>query len=156
MFDCGVHPAHSGMSCLPYFDHINPAEAPVKALKGCEIRSYYPAVVEEKIFYYLHWYLLFVVATYNCNYANLYIAYVYFCMHRVFCKRLCIWDGVVTLHKWQVLFDVTEKDIRMYSLSHHIIKHASWWHVGVIYVYTVQQLNNAKHPIPRLIHETTI
>lgn len=26
MFDCGVHPAHSGMSCLPYFDHINPAE----------------------------------------------------------------------------------------------------------------------------------
>ena len=48
MFDCGVHPAHSGMSCLPYFDHINPAEAPVKALKGCEVRSYYPAVVEEK------------------------------------------------------------------------------------------------------------
>lgn len=26
MFDCGIHPAHSGMSCLPYFDHINPAE----------------------------------------------------------------------------------------------------------------------------------
>eukprot|EP00913_Durusdinium_trenchii_P031418 g29413.t1 len=26
MFDCGVHPAHSGMSCLPYFDHINPQE----------------------------------------------------------------------------------------------------------------------------------
>mmetsp|Transcript_76015 Transcript_76015/g.211193 ORF Transcript_76015/g.211193 Transcript_76015/m.211193 type:complete len:718 (+) Transcript_76015:66-2219(+) len=26
MFDCGVHPAHSGMSALPYFDHINPAE----------------------------------------------------------------------------------------------------------------------------------
>lgn len=30
MFDCGVHPAHSGMSCLPYFDHINPQEAPRK------------------------------------------------------------------------------------------------------------------------------
>lgn len=26
MFDCGIHPAHSGMSTLPYFDHINPAE----------------------------------------------------------------------------------------------------------------------------------
>lgn len=26
MFDCGVHPAHSGMSALPFFDHINPAE----------------------------------------------------------------------------------------------------------------------------------
>eukprot|EP00397_Hematodinium_sp_SG-2012_P028528 GEMP01030041.1.p1 GENE.GEMP01030041.1~~GEMP01030041.1.p1 ORF type:complete len:710 (+),score=150.49 GEMP01030041.1:44-2131(+) len=26
MFDCGVHPAHSGMSTLPYFDHIKPAE----------------------------------------------------------------------------------------------------------------------------------
>jgi len=26
MFDCGVHPAYSGMSTLPYFDHINPAE----------------------------------------------------------------------------------------------------------------------------------
>lgn len=46
MFDCGVHPAHSGMSCLPYFDHINPAEAPVESLKACEIRSYPPAVVE--------------------------------------------------------------------------------------------------------------
>mmetsp|Transcript_60274 Transcript_60274/g.135726 ORF Transcript_60274/g.135726 Transcript_60274/m.135726 type:complete len:692 (-) Transcript_60274:10-2085(-) len=26
MFDCGVHPAHSGMSCLPYLDNINPSE----------------------------------------------------------------------------------------------------------------------------------
>jgi len=26
MFDCGIHPAHSGMSALPYFDHISPAE----------------------------------------------------------------------------------------------------------------------------------
>jgi len=26
MFDCGIHPAHSGMSTLPYFDHINPGE----------------------------------------------------------------------------------------------------------------------------------
>jgi len=26
MFDCGIHPAYSGMSTLPYFDHINPAE----------------------------------------------------------------------------------------------------------------------------------
>jgi len=26
MFDCGIHPAHTGMSCLPYFDNINPAE----------------------------------------------------------------------------------------------------------------------------------
>lgn len=26
MFDCGIHPAHSGMSTLPYFDNINPAE----------------------------------------------------------------------------------------------------------------------------------
>lgn len=26
MFDCGIHPAHTGMSTLPYFDHINPAE----------------------------------------------------------------------------------------------------------------------------------
>mmetsp|Transcript_19315 Transcript_19315/g.56147 ORF Transcript_19315/g.56147 Transcript_19315/m.56147 type:complete len:693 (+) Transcript_19315:149-2227(+) len=29
MFDCGIHPAHSGMSTLPYFDHINPAEIDV-------------------------------------------------------------------------------------------------------------------------------
>jgi len=29
MFDCGIHPAHSGMSTLPYFDHINPAEVDV-------------------------------------------------------------------------------------------------------------------------------
>lgn len=26
MFDCGIHPAHTGMSTLPYFDHINPSE----------------------------------------------------------------------------------------------------------------------------------
>eukprot|EP00927_Polykrikos_kofoidii_P019929 TRINITY_DN19353_c0_g1_i1.p1 TRINITY_DN19353_c0_g1~~TRINITY_DN19353_c0_g1_i1.p1 ORF type:complete len:722 (-),score=100.33 TRINITY_DN19353_c0_g1_i1:192-2357(-) len=26
MFDCGIHPAHAGMSTLPYFDHINPSE----------------------------------------------------------------------------------------------------------------------------------
>lgn len=26
MFDCGIHPAHSGMSTLPYFDNINPGE----------------------------------------------------------------------------------------------------------------------------------
>eukprot|EP00929_Paragymnodinium_shiwhaense_P002556 TRINITY_DN102842_c0_g1_i1.p1 TRINITY_DN102842_c0_g1~~TRINITY_DN102842_c0_g1_i1.p1 ORF type:complete len:702 (-),score=125.63 TRINITY_DN102842_c0_g1_i1:59-2164(-) len=26
MFDCGIHPAHTGMSTLPYFDHVNPAE----------------------------------------------------------------------------------------------------------------------------------
>jgi len=29
MFDCGIHPAHSGMSTLPYFDHINPAEVDI-------------------------------------------------------------------------------------------------------------------------------
>lgn len=29
MFDCGIHPAHSGMSTLPYFDHINPADVDV-------------------------------------------------------------------------------------------------------------------------------
>lgn len=29
MFDCGIHPAHTGMSTLPYFDHINPAEVDV-------------------------------------------------------------------------------------------------------------------------------
>lgn len=26
MFDCGIHPAHSGLSALPYFDHIHPSE----------------------------------------------------------------------------------------------------------------------------------
>lgn len=26
MFDCGIHPGHSGMSSLPYFDDINPSE----------------------------------------------------------------------------------------------------------------------------------
>eukprot|EP00928_Gymnodinium_smaydae_P080452 TRINITY_DN64140_c0_g1_i1.p1 TRINITY_DN64140_c0_g1~~TRINITY_DN64140_c0_g1_i1.p1 ORF type:complete len:703 (-),score=110.38 TRINITY_DN64140_c0_g1_i1:131-2239(-) len=26
MFDCGLHPAHAGMSTLPYFDYINPSE----------------------------------------------------------------------------------------------------------------------------------
>lgn len=26
MFDCGVHPAYTGMASLPFFDEINPAE----------------------------------------------------------------------------------------------------------------------------------
>lgn len=26
MFDCGIHPAHTGMSALPFFDNINPGE----------------------------------------------------------------------------------------------------------------------------------
>ena len=27
MFDCGIHPAYEGMSALPFFDSIDPAEA---------------------------------------------------------------------------------------------------------------------------------
>jgi len=26
MFDCGIHPAHNGIYCLPYFDFINASE----------------------------------------------------------------------------------------------------------------------------------
>ncbi len=26
ILDCGIHPAHEGIHCLPYFDHVNPSE----------------------------------------------------------------------------------------------------------------------------------
>jgi len=29
MFDCGIHPAYSGMAALPYFDEIDPSRIDV-------------------------------------------------------------------------------------------------------------------------------
>lgn len=65
------------------------------------------------IYIFCYWPLLLVVATYHWKYANLYMAYVYFCMHAVLSNGLCIWDGVVILHKWSVLFEVIETDAQM-------------------------------------------
>lgn len=90
------------------------------------------------IYIFCYWPLLFVVATYHWKYANLYMAYVYLCMHGVLSNGLCIWDGVVISHKWSVLFEVIETDAQMYYLLFITLhnKGCIWWHVGV-----VQQLN---------------
>lgn len=90
------------------------------------------------IYIFCYWPLLFVVATYHWKYANLYMAYVYLCMHGVLSNGLCIWDGVVISHKWSVLFEVIETDAQMYYLLFIALhnKGCIWWHVGV-----VQQLN---------------
>ena len=94
MFDCGVHPAHSGMSCLPYFDHINPAEAPVESLKACEIRSYPPAVVEGiSIYSVIDPYYLLLRHTIESMLICIWHMFTFVCM--VSCPMDCVFEMVL-------------------------------------------------------------